>query len=321
MDEGAEPRRAVGGRGHGRQRRRTGLAEGRPTPSWSPTTTATSSAAPTASSTATRACSRAWCSWSATATRPGSRRTLSRDNAVFTFHGTNRALPPVNGRGTPRGAIAHRAAPRAVGASGSSSGSGCTNFGLDQVMLPLVVRVRAPTSATCSRCAACGARRRGTLQPPQLHGPPCALRLRGPRRGACAPARVAFSEPPWRMDDRRAEFMFTLSPGERIDLFVEAGAGEAEPPSRERFRQALADARRDDPPARAARRAAAQLRRRPRRLVRAVARRPRPADHRPADRPLSLSPASPGSRPRSAATASSPPGRCCGSIRRWPAAC
>ena len=30
---------------------------------------------------------------------------VSDDNAVFTFHGTNRALPPVNGRGTPRGAI------------------------------------------------------------------------------------------------------------------------------------------------------------------------------------------------------------------------
>ena len=48
---------------------------------------------------------------------------------------------------------------------------------------------------------------------------------------------VAFSEPPWRMDDGRAEFMFTLAPGERIDLFVEAGAGEGEPPSRERFRR------------------------------------------------------------------------------------
>jgi glycogen debranching enzyme len=55
---------------------------------------------------------------------------------------------------------------------------------------------------------------------------------------------VAFSEPPWRMDEGRAEFMFTLSPGERIDLFVEAGAGQGEPPSQERFRRALADARR-----------------------------------------------------------------------------
>jgi glycogen debranching enzyme len=46
------------------------------------------------------------------------------------------------------------------------------------------------------------------------------------------------------MDEGRAEFMFTLAPGERIDLFVEAGAGQGEPPSRERFRKALADARR-----------------------------------------------------------------------------
>jgi hypothetical protein len=31
--------------------------------------------------------------------------TVSRDNAVFTVHSTNRAIPPVNGRGTPRGAM------------------------------------------------------------------------------------------------------------------------------------------------------------------------------------------------------------------------
>ena len=47
---------------------------------------------------------------------------VSRDNAVFTFHGTNRAMPPVNGRGTPRGAHPHRTAPDAMQASGCSSG-------------------------------------------------------------------------------------------------------------------------------------------------------------------------------------------------------
>ena len=115
----------------------------------------------------------------------------------------------------------------------------------------------------------------------------CCSPTRGSTR-SCALSTVAFSEPPWRMDEGRAEFMFTLSPGERIDLFVEAGAGQGEPPSRERFRRAAGRRAPHHPPARAARRTAAQFRRRPQRLVRAVARRPWPAGLRPAHRTLSV---------------------------------
>ena len=46
---------------------------------------------------------------------------VSRDNVVFTVHSTNRALPPVNGRGTPRGVI-HIERRAVLTASGCTSG-------------------------------------------------------------------------------------------------------------------------------------------------------------------------------------------------------
>jgi glycogen debranching enzyme len=85
--------------------------------------------------------------------------------------------------------------------------------------------------------------RRGAALPPQLLGRHVLFAYEGLDE-IVRISTVVFSEPPWRMDEGRAEFMFTLAPGERIDLFVEAGAGQGEPPSRERFRRALADSRR-----------------------------------------------------------------------------
>jgi glycogen debranching enzyme len=166
---------------------------------------------------------------------------VSRDNAVFTVHSTNRAIPPVNGRGTPRGAI-HIERRRTLQGERLYERIRCTNFGLDQVMLPLVIEYAADFR---DMFEVRGIRRakRGIQLQPQLLGRNVLFAYEGLDE-IVRISTVAFSEPPWRMDEGRAEFMFTLSPGERIDLFVEAGAGQGEPPSRERFRRALADARR-----------------------------------------------------------------------------
>ncbi|HEY2709195.1 MAG TPA: glycogen debranching N-terminal domain-containing protein [Caulobacteraceae bacterium] len=167
--------------------------------------------------------------------------TLSKDNAVFTFHGTNRAIPPVNGRGTPRGAI-HVERRRTLHGERLYERVRCTNFGLDQVMLPLVYEYAADFR-DMFEVRGLKRARRGMPIAPQMHGRHVLFAYEGLDE-IVRISTVTFSEPPWRMDDGRAEFMFTLSPGERIDLFVEAGAGQGEPPSRERFRHALADARR-----------------------------------------------------------------------------
>ncbi|MGH6955445.1 MAG: amylo-alpha-1,6-glucosidase, partial [Caulobacteraceae bacterium] len=167
--------------------------------------------------------------------------TRSKDNAVFTFHGTNRAIPPVNGRGTPRGAI-HIERRRALQGERLFERVRCTNFGLDQVMLPLVFEYAADFRDMfevrgLTRPA------RGLTAEPKLLGRHVLFAYEG-LDGVTRTSTLAFSEPPWRMDTDRAEFMFTLAPGERIDLFLEAGAGESEPPSQDRFRRALAHAHR-----------------------------------------------------------------------------
>jgi glycogen debranching enzyme len=167
--------------------------------------------------------------------------TLSKDNAVFTFHGANRALPPVNGRGTPRGAI-HIERRRALQGERLYERIRCSNFGLDQVMLPLAFEYAADFR-DMFEVRGLKRRRRGFTHPPKVHGRHVIFAYDG-LDDVTRFSTLAFSEPPWRMDTERAEFMFTLAPGERIDLFVEAGAGEGEPPSRERFRRALALARR-----------------------------------------------------------------------------
>jgi len=167
--------------------------------------------------------------------------TLSKDNAVFTFHGANRSLPPVNGRGTPRGAI-HIERRRALDGERLYERVRCSNFGLDQVMLPLVFEYAADFR-DMFEVRGLKRRQRGYTHPPKVLGRHVVFAYDGLDE-VTRFSTLAFSEPPWRMDAERAEFMFTLAPGERIDLFLEAGAGEGEPPSRERFRRALAHARR-----------------------------------------------------------------------------
>src|SRR5665213_4236683 len=61
---------------------------------------------------------------------------LSRDNAIFTFNGANLALPPVGGRTTPRGVI-HVERKRCLRHGHLFERLRLTNFGLDEVMLPI----------------------------------------------------------------------------------------------------------------------------------------------------------------------------------------
>ena len=167
--------------------------------------------------------------------------TLSADNSTFTFHGTNRAIPPTGGRSTPRGAL-HVERRRVMRGERMYERVRCTNFGLDQVMLPLAFEYEADFR---DMFEVRGLRRpaRGELLAARPQGREIMFAydgLDGVRRASS----LVFSEPPWRMSDNRAEFMFTLAPGERIDLFIEAASGAAEPPSRERFNQATVRARR-----------------------------------------------------------------------------
>ena len=94
--------------------------------------------------------------------------TVSRDNAVFTVHSTNRAIPPVGGRGTPRGAI-HIERRRTLQGERLYERIRCTNFGLDQVMLPLVFEYAADFR-DMFEVRGMRRARRGMLLTPQLQG-------------------------------------------------------------------------------------------------------------------------------------------------------
>ncbi|MDQ2763125.1 MAG: amylo-alpha-1,6-glucosidase [Pseudomonadota bacterium] len=166
---------------------------------------------------------------------------LSRDNVDFTFHGANLALPPVGGRTTPRGVI-HVERKRCLNGGQLFERLRLTNFGLDEVMLPITFEYGADFR---DMFEVRGLRRaaRGTLAEPLLTGRGVEFGYRGldgvERKGA-----VMFSEPPWRLTSARADFMFAIAPGKRVDLYVEAGGGQTETPTRDRFADAIGGARR-----------------------------------------------------------------------------
>src|SRR5665213_3504227 len=166
---------------------------------------------------------------------------LSRDNADFTFNGANLALPPVGGRATPRGVI-HVERKRCLHDGRLFERLRLTNFGLDEVMLPIAFEFGADFR---DMFEVRGMRRaaRGVVTEPRLTGRGVVFGYQGldsvERSGA-----VMFSEPPWRLTASRADFMFAVAPGKRTDLYVEAGPGETETPVRDRFVDAIGGARR-----------------------------------------------------------------------------
>jgi glycogen debranching enzyme len=165
---------------------------------------------------------------------------LSRDNVVFSFNGANHALPPVGGRSAPRGTI-HIERRRCLHLGRLFERLRLTNYGLDEVLAPIAFEYAADFR---DMFEVRGLRRqaRGATAAPRVDGRSAVFVYEGLDR-ALRTGVVAFSEPPGRMTSRRADFVTPLSPGGRADLYLEAGPGEEEPPSRERFNLAVAGAR------------------------------------------------------------------------------
>ena len=117
-----------------------------------------------------------------------------------------------------------------------------TNFGLDEVMAPIAFEFAADFR---DMFEVRGLRRpaRGKMRAAHSDGRGVTLRYDG-LDGIQRTSVIAFSEPPWRITAARADFMFTLMPDRRLDLFVEVAPPAADPPDRHRFDAALAAARR-----------------------------------------------------------------------------
>jgi glycogen debranching enzyme len=163
-------------------------------------------------------------------------RHVSADNAVLTVHGANRALPPVGGGPTPRGVV-HLERRRCLSGGRLYERLRLTNFGLDEILAPIayefdadfrdIFEVRGLTRAA-----------RGETAPVELIGRGAVAAYQG-LDGAGRSSAITFSEPPWRLTSDRAEFMLPVTPGRRVDLFLEVGAEPEDPPDAARFEAAL----------------------------------------------------------------------------------
>jgi len=164
---------------------------------------------------------------------------VSADNAVLTVHGANRAVAPVWGGSTPRGVV-HLERRRCLAGGRLYERLRLNNFGLDEVLAPIAYEFDADFRDIFEVRGVARAAR-GETAPPELTGRGVVMAYHGldeVRRTSV----IAFSEPPWRLSPDRAEFMLPVTPGRRVDLFLEVGATADDPPDAARFEAAVAGA-------------------------------------------------------------------------------
>src|SRR5690606_29259044 len=166
---------------------------------------------------------------------------VAQDNIFFTSHGANQALPFLGGAAGPPGVL-HVERKRFIDNERLYERIAIVNYSRDPVMAPLSIEcgadfhdmfeVRGTTRA-----------RRGRMHPPQADGRTIRFRYDG-LDGVSRTSTISFSDAPSRLTASRADFMYTLQPEGRLELYLEAYPHEDETtPSRERFRAAAAQAR------------------------------------------------------------------------------
>src|SRR5580698_10489413 len=167
---------------------------------------------------------------------------VSRDNVAFTFHGANRPLPAMGQKATPPG-VMHVERRRFIRDRRLYERIRVTNHSLDDELLPLAIEFAADFRDMFEIRGIARAAH-GKLVSPIVDGRQIIFGYRGLDEIERASV-IAFSEPPGRFGAHRAEFMFSLSPRSRFELYVEVGSGIEDPPCRDRFRAAAAAATRE----------------------------------------------------------------------------
>ncbi|WP_309644237.1 amylo-alpha-1,6-glucosidase [Phenylobacterium sp.] len=179
---------------------------------------------------------------------------IAQDNVFFTSNGANQALPYPGGPMGPPGVL-HVERKRFLWEERLYERISCFNYSRDVVLLPLslefaadfrdMFEVRGMTRA-----------KRGYQSAPELDGRSVRYRYEGlDAVERCSV--ITFSDPPGRLAPHRADYMYSLQPEGRLELYLEIGAEGGQTPSKERFRDAAARARWD---MRARRRHGARLR-------------------------------------------------------------
>ena len=164
---------------------------------------------------------------------------VSRDNVIFTFHGCNRPLPFMGQKATPPGVL-HIERRRFLWDRRLYERVRIVNHSLDDTILPLAYEFDADFR-DIFEVRGIARKARGTTHAPDAGGRGVTFGYTGldevERRSV-----IDFSDPPGRLTGHRAEFMLSLPPGGKFELYLEVGRAPADTPSRHRFREAAAKA-------------------------------------------------------------------------------
>jgi glycogen debranching enzyme len=164
---------------------------------------------------------------------------VERHNTVFTAHLTNRPLPKLGEHAIPRGVI-HIARSRLLHAGRLYEQVRCTNYGLEDAVLPLRFAFAADFADIFE---VQGQRRsaRGEMLEPECHPNHVSLGYQG-LDGRLRVTTLAFSLPVRQWNAQQAHLELPVSRGGSAELFIEVGtlpAPQCPLPSRERLQEAV----------------------------------------------------------------------------------
>ena len=158
---------------------------------------------------------------------------VTEDNVFFTCHSTNRPLPPMGGRSAPAGVL-HLERRRFLWDKRLFERVRMVNHGIEDILLPLSFEFAADF-ADIFQVRGTARAARGEIHAPVMDGRRVSFSYTGldqVLRSSC----LAFSEPPARLSANRAEFMFSLPKGKKLDLYVECGLDVCDAPDQARWR-------------------------------------------------------------------------------------
>ena len=167
---------------------------------------------------------------------------VAQDNVFFTSHGANQALPyPGEPVGPP--GVLHVERKRFLWEERLYERICCVNYSRDVVLIPLSLEFGADFR-DMFEVRGMHREQRGFLDNPEIDGRSVRFAYEGLDKIQRTSV-ISFSDPPGRLGGHRADYMYSLQPEGRLELYIEVGASTGPAPSRERFRAAAARARWD----------------------------------------------------------------------------
>jgi glycogen debranching enzyme len=165
---------------------------------------------------------------------------IGQDNVYFTSHSANQRLPFPGGPIAPPGVL-HIARKRFLWDQRLFERISLVNYSRDEVIIPLVMEFDSDFH-DMFEVRGLKRRRRGVKHPARIDGRSVEMRYTGLDE-ADRTSVITFSDPPFRLSEHRAEFMYPLGPESHLELYVEIGMEPGPTPTRERFRSHAALAR------------------------------------------------------------------------------